>query len=110
MTIDDIIPFEERRRIARKILDNPETNLLIEKIIKKKIGPGFIVSFEDKENKVTGIVGKICFEFEKYDIITCAEIVPFSEWGKLPENQARQVYRLEDMKNYNIISDGRPKE
>jgi len=110
MTLDDIIPVEERRRIAKSLLENPDTKNLIDRIIKKKINPGFIVSFDDGENKVTGIVSKMCFEFEKYDIITCAEIVPFSEWGKMPEYQKKQVYRLEDLKNYNIISDGRPKE
>jgi hypothetical protein len=110
MTINDLVPFEERRRIARNILENSETKYLIEKIIKKRINPGFIVSFDDGENKITGIVSKMCFEFDKYDIVTCAEIVPFSEWGKVPESQNKAVYRLEDMKNYNIISDGKPKD
>lgn len=110
MTIDDILPFEERRKIARSLLENPDTRNLIERITKKRINPGFIVSFDDEENKITGIVNKMCFEFDKYDIVTCAEIIPFSEWGKMPESQAKQIYRLEDMKNYNIISDGKPKE
>jgi len=110
MTINDLIPFEERRRIADKLLNNPETKSLIDKIIKRRINPGFIVSFENNENKITGIVNKMCFEFDKYDIVTCAEIIPFSEWGKMPESQKKVVYRLEDMKNYNIISDGKPKD
>lgn len=110
MTIDEIIPFEERRKLAEKLLSDPKTASLIDKIVKRRINPGFIISFNCCDERVTGIVNSICFEVDKYDIVTCAKIVPFSEWGKMPENQAKQVYRLEDMRNYTTISDGKPKE
>jgi hypothetical protein len=110
MTLDDLVPFEERRKIADKLLNNPETKLLMDKIIKRRINPGFIVSFDYFKENITGIVKSICFEIEKQDLVTCAKIIRFEEWGFMPEKQTPEIYRLEDMKNYNIISDGRSKE
>jgi|GEM_PF-7001187 len=108
--IPDILSFEKRRELAEKLLADPKTSALIDNIVKHRINPGFIVSFNCDDERVTGIVSSMCFEMDKYDIVACAKIVPFSEWGKMPEFQELKTYRKEDMKNYVIISDGKPKE
>lgn len=65
---------------------------------------GDIVSFSYNEYNITGIINKVVEMDDGGENITEIEIIPFSEWGKEPENQGMTCYYLDQISNYQVLS------
>jgi hypothetical protein len=75
--------------------------MTLEKII--DVFTGDIVSFSYNEYSITGIISRVQKMNDEYEVITGIEIVPFSEWGKVPERQGASMYFLDQVYNFQIL-------